>query len=645
MTLQSSGAISLYDVGVELSRFGSVAAPTKFSYTSYGESFNWTVPVTGSYRFILVGAGGSAASGGSSGSIQNGNIGGYGGVVDVTIYLTAGKTLNMYIGRGAPYNQITYANGGSYPLRGGSGTTGGGAGGGGTGIYDGSPANANYGGWLAIAGGGGGAASHGFDGNVGGQGIGLASSGLNSQYGYSMDGNYDGRGFGWTNSASPAPVSGSSYGAYQGGFASGQLTGGSGSTSNAGNGGGGGGGGAGGGGGGAGGGSFSGPYDGYMRGGYFNPMSYTNWNGFNYVYGGEGGGGHDNNCGGTGGGGGSLAFNAYTPKVYWVPHDTMRSIKSANNHGNTKTASNYLNQATAIVQNAGLSWTDEGTPGYTNQSGATANAGNGAIFLVSVPASGGGSGSTISMNDTDVRTLAGRSGSGTYIAMNDFYGKSKGSNSSPINVLWIANESAGYATQCCNTLKAINNAVGYASASTWTAVDAQGDIPQVYSASSYDVVIWSNDYQGAGNTWSTIQNFLNANKGFIMLVFGHTNWQASTLYSNIGYQWQITNIGSYSSYNTFQSISGSSSIMNGVSQSSNQGWANFQFTPVNSASYADTTNSQGFYQCIYKDFGSASRRVDINSSPLGSWGTASTTYNDMGRLIVNACYWAAKRTN
>ncbi len=349
---------------------GSPFVATKFT-SAGGETQTYIAPRTGTYKFVLVGAGGSSGSAGSGAGQQNGAVGGFGGVLVVDISLTVNDVVTMYIGKGQTYNTITYGNGAAYPLRGGTAGTGGGAGGGGTAIYKASPgALANYSGYLAIAGGGGGSASHGFPGNVGGQGI-----------GYNQPN--DGAGYGYSNNIGPVSPSGSSNAVSTSSFSSGQLTGGTGTSGSSNNGGGGGGGGAGGGGAGIGGGSGDQSASASARGGFLT-LSYTGLQGA--ASGNRGGGGHDGNCGGTGGGGGCLAFTAFNAALYYVTQSSMVTLKQNNLHSNLNTISNFteFNTPRTLITNAGLTWTNEGTPGWVNATGsATSGSYDGAIWAVS----------------------------------------------------------------------------------------------------------------------------------------------------------------------------------------------------------------------------------------------------------------------
>lgn len=220
---------------------------------------------------------------------------------------------------------------------------------------------------------------------------------------------------------------------------------------------------------------------------------------------------------------------------------------------------------------------------------------------------------------------------------------------SAISVLWIGNEYGGAIANVCSKLKIVNDAISptYAnSSSTFSAIENTGDITSAVAATNYDVLIWSNDYQGSTNTWQSINNFLAANKGFMIAVFGHTTWQSSTLYTNIGSSWQITTAGSWTTYNTTANFSGSHAIMTGCTAQDivSGNYVNTSFSPVNGASIADTTNGGSYKMCTYKDYGALSRRADINAWPQGSWASNTIT-TGINRMIVNACYWAAKRVN
>jgi hypothetical protein len=159
--------------------------PRLFTYEN-GEIQYYTAPATGTYKFILIGAGGSTAlSGGSNNNIQTGSTGGYGGFAILYIPLTAGEVITLGIGGSASFATSTPANSSGYSLRGGSAGTGQGAGGGGTYIYTSSPGSrANWNGYLGGVGGGGGGAFHGFPGNIGGAGIGAADAASGNGYGY-----------------------------------------------------------------------------------------------------------------------------------------------------------------------------------------------------------------------------------------------------------------------------------------------------------------------------------------------------------------------------------------------------------------------------------------------------------------------------
>jgi hypothetical protein len=156
------------------------ARATSFDYTGSPDTF--TVPVTGTYRILAFGAqGGNSLAGGG---------GGLGAEIGGEFSLTAGETLNIYVG-GAGGSRDFGGGGGGGSFVVGPGNTplmplviaGGGAGGGGGGGLTG-PAGGNgfgVGGGAGGAGGLGGAGGSGFAGGAGGGGF--FSAGGNGGFG------------------------------------------------------------------------------------------------------------------------------------------------------------------------------------------------------------------------------------------------------------------------------------------------------------------------------------------------------------------------------------------------------------------------------------------------------------------------------
>lgn len=217
---------------------------------------------------------------------------------------------------------------------------------------------------------------------------------------------------------------------------------------------------------------------------------------------------------------------------------------------------------------------------------------------------------------------------------------------SPINVLWAANETSTNVNNGIARLAAVNTAIGWPSGTTFTGLAYTGDFTSNPYSSSYDVMIWNTDYAPGTNTYATINSFLAAGKGVIFTVFGHCYSVPYAYLTGGATATQIsTTNNAYGSYNTACSLSGTTHPIGyqvtGVS--ANQGYAATTFDATNSASVLGTWTNKNM--CIYKDNPvGTSRRVDVNYWPGGSW-VSETSTTTAGRMLLNACYWAARKTN
>jgi len=238
-------------------------------------------------------------------------------------------------------------------------------------------------------------------------------------------------------------------------------------------------------------------------------------------------------------------------------------------------------------------------------------------------------------------------GASNYITINDTStGGSEIAGNLAVKVLWLAND---WRFPGVANLKTLNDSLAnsepqyYSTASTFTAIQEYIDLASIRDHTPYDVVIWSNNYRGGNNTFDTILGFLNNNKGFIMCNFAHTYWNAQNAYNRFGVQWQITNQGGWTNASPVGTVAGTLPIMRGVNDQRDQGFVSTGFTPVNGGAYADETNTSSTRMAIYKDFGIASRRVDINAYIGGAWDDSGSVSNGILRCLLNSCYWVAKR--
>lgn len=236
-------------------------------------------------------------------------------------------------------------------------------------------------------------------------------------------------------------------------------------------------------------------------------------------------------------------------------------------------------------------------------------------------------------------------------------GSTEQQTNTTIRVLYIANDYTSLYSTMAQKLKTQNDILAsaepnfYSAQTTFTVFGKENawDLDQSYSDQGYDCLIWSNNYTGSVNTYQTILNFLNANKGVVWLNFGHTYWSNGywpqyNVYAYIGPQWQITASGGWNSGNSYGAVSGITGIMRGVTEQRDQGYLANGFVPVNGGQYADESNTNTTYRlAIYKDYGFQSRRVDINAWIGGTWDNDPTITNGILRCVVNSCYWAAKK--
>jgi hypothetical protein len=242
--------------------------------------------------------------------------------------------------------------------------------------------------------------------------------------------------------------------------------------------------------------------------------------------------------------------------------------------------------------------------------------------------------------------------------LSDYYGADDAGWSDPdqpvlptIKVLVAVNDTNG--VTLASYLNTLNDALAptspYNADSTFTGEQYTGDFPSnLYTTaySDYDVMIWSNNYQGQSNTWATMSSFLSNGKAVIIQVFGHTSWQASTVYSNIGSQYQISQISSYNYHNGFYYPAGSHDILTGVTEFRDMGYENtymaLQSSIANSTSSGQILSTSSWHIANWCVYSGGQRRVDINQWPGGSWLYQTTNYQNM-RLLLNACYWSADK--
>lgn len=223
-------------------------------------------------------------------------------------------------------------------------------------------------------------------------------------------------------------------------------------------------------------------------------------------------------------------------------------------------------------------------------------------------------------------------------------GGGAGVPSGAINILVAGNESTSVGASVLSKMISLSSSVGYPTVSGLN-VCVTGDLAATYSATGYDVILWWNDYSQGTNTYATINNFLAAGKGVIFLVFGHCYNEPYASLTGGASATQISTNGGFAGYNTAGTLSGGTTPITyqvtGVGP--NQGYSNSGFTTVNSA-LTDGTWSGSANMMIYKNASvGTSRRVDLNFWPGSTW-TSEASNTNAARLLLNACFWAARKT-
>jgi hypothetical protein len=243
---------------------------------------------------------------------------------------------------------------------------------------------------------------------------------------------------------------------------------------------------------------------------------------------------------------------------------------------------------------------------------------------------------------------------------------------SPITVLFIGGDSS-YPTSSglLASLRTINTTLGYPTL-TITDVTNSGDIGLTYAASSADVIFYESLNSPGTNTYNTINNFLLAGKGVVLFALATSgygfSWTNTQLVNNSGVTgtaggtyWQISPASSYTFANYAETVTdptGTNSILYGVTTVYNQSLMsqgiNGLTNSVAQSSYGSTVPgvySSNVPNFVQKDYGSGStitalqpRRVDISTGYTFAATGSDTTTNQLNRLILNAAYWAARKT-
>jgi hypothetical protein len=242
---------------------------------------------------------------------------------------------------------------------------------------------------------------------------------------------------------------------------------------------------------------------------------------------------------------------------------------------------------------------------------------------------------------------------------------------SPITVLFIGGDALyPNSSGLLASLRTINTTLGYPTL-TITDVTAGGDIGLTYAASSADVIFYESLYAPGTNTYNTINNFLLAGKGVVLfaLAAGGYNflWNNTSLVNNSGVTgttggtyWRIspTTFYTFANYNeTVTDPTGTNSILYGVTSVNNQGLMSYGINGLTDSTAQSSFGSTvpGVYSSnvpnfVQKDYGSGStitalqpRRVDISTGYTFSNGLDTST-SGLNRLILNAAYWAARKT-
>lgn len=221
-----------------------------------------------------------------------------------------------------------------------------------------------------------------------------------------------------------------------------------------------------------------------------------------------------------------------------------------------------------------------------------------------------------------------------------------GSNvpSGAINILIAASETTSVGDTLLAKMISLASSVGYPTV-TGLNVSTGGDLAATYSATGYDLLLWWNDYTQGTNSIATINNFLAAGKGVVIPVFGHCYNPPYPNLTGGAAATQISSNVSYATNTTADTVSGTPHpiIYQVTGVGANQGYSATSFAPTNGASIAGTW-ATGNPMVIYKDNSvGTSRRVDINAWPGSSWTSEASTTN-MARIVLNACFWAARKS-
>lgn len=218
---------------------------------------------------------------------------------------------------------------------------------------------------------------------------------------------------------------------------------------------------------------------------------------------------------------------------------------------------------------------------------------------------------------------------------------------SPINILVAGNESVPYGTNLGTKLVDLSSALGWPTV-TYTNVTTPGDFVTTYSAAAWDVVIGWTDYGPGANTYATINNFLAAGKGVIFLMFGHDGGYTFSSFTNGLTDVLISSSGGSVFFSSAQTVTDSTNhpiLYQVTGVAANQLYANNGFLPQNSATLLGTW-SGGYKAVMYKNPNVGfSRRVDINMWPGGNWAQLAGDGNTQAvRILLNACFWSARKT-
>jgi hypothetical protein len=243
---------------------------------------------------------------------------------------------------------------------------------------------------------------------------------------------------------------------------------------------------------------------------------------------------------------------------------------------------------------------------------------------------------------------------------------------SSITVLFIGGDSLyPNSSGLLASLRTINTTLGYPTL-TITDVTTGGDIGLTYAASSADVIFYESLNPPGTNTYNTINNFLLAGKGVVLFALAASGynflWNNLSLVNSSGVTgttggtyWRISPATSYTFANYNETVTdptGTNSILYGVTSVNNQGLMSQGINGLTNSVAQSTFGSTvpGVYvpntipNFVQKDYGSGStitalqpRRVDISTGYTFSNGSDTTT-NGLNRLILNAAYWAARKT-